>query len=85
MKELAENVFFLNPTYLSHMFAEKTGISFSTYIRKVRIEKAKQFLSDDRYSITEIASLSGYNDTSQFIRVFRQELGTTPKKYREKL
>lgn len=85
MKELAEDVFFLNPTYLSHMFAEKTGISYSAYIRQVRIGKAKQLLTDGRYSITEIASLSGYNDTSQFIRVFKQEMGTTPKKYRERL
>lgn len=85
MKELAEDVFFLNPTYLSHMFAEKTGISYSAYLRQVRIGKAKQLLTDDRYSITEIASLSGYNDTSQFIRVFKQEMGTTPKKYRERL
>lgn len=85
MKELAEDVFFLNPTYLSHMFAEKTGISYSGYIRQVRIGKAKQLLTDGRYSITEIASLSGYNDTSQFIRVFKQEMGTTPKKYRERL
>ena len=85
MKELAEDVFFLNPTYLSHMFAEKTGISYSAYIRQVRIGKARELLTDGRYSITEIASLSGYNDTSQFIRVFKQEMGTTPKKYRERL
>ena len=79
---LAEKVFYMNAAYLSHLFTEKTGISYSAYIRRLRVEKAREFLEKDTYSITDIASMVGYNDTSQFIRIFKQEMGMTPKKYR---
>ena len=83
VKELAEKVLFMNPTYVSHAFVEKTGISFSTWLRGLRMDHAKKLLTSSKLSITEIASMSGYNDTSQFIRIFRQETGMTPKKYRD--
>ena len=82
IRMLAEKVFFMNAAYLSHLFTEKTGISYSAYIRRLRVEKAREFLGKDTYSITDIASMVGYNDTSQFIRIFKQEIGMTPKKYR---
>lgn len=83
LKNLAENQLFMNPTYVSHCFAERMGISFSAWLRGVRIGQAKKFLESGSWSITEVASMSGYNDTSQFIRAFRQETGMTPKKYRD--
>ena len=83
VKELAEKVLFMNPAYVSHLFVEKMGISFSTWLRELRMEHAKKLLTGSRLSITEVASMSGYNDTSQFIRIFRQETGMTPKKYRD--
>lgn len=83
VKELAEKVLFMNPTYVSHAFVEKTGISFSAWLRGLRMDHAKKLLTSSKLSITEIASMSGYNDTSQFIRIFRQETGMTPKKYRD--
>ena len=82
VKMLAEKVFFMNAAYLSHLFAEKTGISYSAYIRRIRVEKAREFLEKDTYSITDIGSMVGYNDTSRFIQIFKQETGMTPKKYR---
>lgn len=84
VKELAEKVLFMNPTYVSHYFVEKKGISFSTWLRELRMEHAKNFLTGSKLSITEVASMSGYNDTSQFIRIFKQETGITPKKYRDR-
>ena len=82
VKMLAEKVFFMNAAYLSHLFAEKTGISYSAYIRRIRVEKAREFLEKDTYSITDIGSMVGYNDTSRIIQIFKQETGMTPKKYR---
>ncbi len=81
LKELAETVLFMNQDYLSHMFAEKKGISFSAFLRQIRMEHAKEFLEKGNFSVTEVATMTGYNDTSQFIRVFKQETGMTPKKY----
>lgn len=85
VKELAEKVLYMNPAYVSHVFSEKKGTSFSAWLRQVRMNHAKKFLNDSQFSITEVASMSGYNDTSQFIRVFKQETGMTPKKYRDSL
>ena len=82
VRELAESVFFMNQNYISHLFAEKKGISFSAFLRQVRIGHAKELLKEEKWSVTEVAAMVGYNDTSQFIRIFRQEVGMTPKKYR---
>lgn len=84
LKDLAENVLFMNHTYLSHIFAEKTGSCYSAYLKQVRMEKAKEFLKKDTLSITDVAISSGYNDCSQFIRSFKKEVGMTPKKFRER-
>lgn len=82
LQELAEKELFMNQDYLSHLFAKKRGIGFATYVKQVRMEKARELLQHEEYSVTEIAAMSGYNDTSQFIRFFKQETGLTPKKYR---
>ena len=68
--------------YLSHLFAEKKGISFSVFLRQIRMEHARELLERENFSVTEVALMTGYNDTSQFIRFFKQETGMTPKKYR---
>lgn len=82
VRELAENVLFMNQNYVSHLFAERKGISFSAFLRQVRIEHARELLRNAEYSVTDVAMMVGYNDTSQFIRIFKQETGMTPKKYR---
>lgn len=81
LRELAEKELFMNQDYLSHLFAEKKGIGFAAYVKQVRMERARELLEHEEYSVTEIATMSGYNDTSQFIRFFKQETGMTPKKY----
>lgn len=85
VKQLAEEIFFMNPAYLSHLFAEKTGESWSSYVKKIRMEKAAQLMEERDFSITEIASMTGYNDVSLFIRNFKQATGMTPKRYRDEL
>lgn len=79
VKELAEKVLFMNQDYLSHLFVEKKGISYSCYLRQIRMQNAGKLLENRKLSITEVASMSGYNDTSQFIRVFKKDYGMTPK------
>lgn len=85
VKRLAEEVFYMNPAYLSHLFAEKTGESWSSYVKKIRMEKAAELMEEKDFSITEIASMTGYNDVSLFIRNFKQATGMTPKRYRDEL
>lgn len=82
LKHLAQKVVFLNHTYLSHLIHEKTGKSYSIFLREIRIKKAKELLLTSELSITEIATMCGYNDTSQFIRIFKKDVGVTPKMIR---
>lgn len=85
VREIAEKVLFMNQDYLSHIFTRAGGIGFTEYLRKIRIRHAKEYLSGKtKYSVAEVAALTGYNDTSQFIRAFRQETGMTPGEYRSK-
>lgn len=81
IKEIAEKILFMNQDYISHLFSEKKGVNFSAYLKKIRIDYAKEILKEGGHSVTDTASMVGYNDTSQFIRIFKQETGITPKKY----
>ena len=81
LRELSEKHLFMNQNYVSHLFSERQGVSFTAYLRKIRMQQAAKLLQTGEYSVTEAAMMTGYNDTSQFIRAFRQEYGQTPKKY----
>lgn len=83
LKDLAERVFFMNHSYLSYLIREKTGKTYSSYLREIRISHAKELLLDSHLPITDVATLSGYNDPSQFIQIFKKETGMTPRRFRE--
>ena len=76
-------VFFLNTSYLSTLFKEKTGMTMTTYIEAVRMEKAKQLLLNRELSITEVAAYTGYSDPNYFSKVFRKYTSMSPRRYRE--
>ncbi|HAP6869770.1 TPA: helix-turn-helix transcriptional regulator, partial [Enterococcus faecium] len=62
---------------------EKFGINFSKYLKKVRISKAKLFLTETRLTLTEICEKVGYTELGYFSRVFKEETGMTPSQYRK--
>lgn len=78
-------VFFLNTSYLSTLFREKTGMTMKTYIEAVRMEKAKQMMPNKELSITEIAAYTGYSDPNYFSKVFRKYTGVSPRGYRDEI
>lgn len=69
--------------YLSTIFTEKYGISFSKYLKKVRITKAKEFLERSNLTLSEICYEIGYTELGYFSRVFKDETGITPSQYRK--
>lgn len=73
----------LSKSYLSRIFKEETGESFSAYINKVRIDKAKLMLLDNGTPLVEVASECGFEDQSYFTKVFKRLVGVSPKRYRE--
>lgn len=71
----------VSPIYLSHLFKRETGITFSAYITKLRIERAKELLRQGDKKIYEISELVGYQTVQYFSKVFKRETGKTPKEY----
>ena len=69
--------------YLSRLFKKETGVSVSVYIRRRKIDMAKNLLRFSDYSMIEIANRLSFSSQSHFIQQFREAVGMTPKKYRD--
>lgn len=77
-KELSRNLG-MSYSYFSRSFRRVTGRSFRQYLNATRVDHAEQLLLTTNQSVTEVASLCGYNHVSYFISVYRQLKGRTPK------
>jgi len=85
LKDLSKNID-IHPSYLSREFSKYfDNLSFGEYIRKLRIEKAIELLTNSEYSLTEIAYLTGFSDQSHFTRIFKTHTGKNPSSYRKEL
>ncbi len=72
--------FYLSKRKLNLLFHQITGMSPGKYILTCRIMKAKALLAKG-ISVEETCIKSGFGNTSNFIRVFKQYTGVTPKQY----
>ncbi len=75
--------FFIHPTYLSRIFKDDTGLSFSDYLRKFRIKKSVELLLNTDKNTTEIAFDVGFNSTNHFCKTFKSIMGLSPLQYRK--
>ena len=75
----------ISPSYLSQLFAERTGMKFIDYLTKCRIDKAKELLKHTELRIYEIAAAVGYKDPYYFSNCFKKVTGLAPSEYREGL
>ena len=73
----------LSEYYFCHLFKERVGLSFVSYLNSARVQKAASLLRNTRMSITEIAAQVGYGDVNYFSRLFKREIGVSPRQYRE--
>jgi len=80
-------VFSFNASYISRCFRNKLNISFSDYLKNVRIKETCKFLLNSSLSLSEIAERTGFNSTSDLCRVFKAVKCISPiqfkKLYRE--
>ncbi|WP_042202997.1 helix-turn-helix domain-containing protein [Paenibacillus camerounensis] len=74
-----------HPQYISRVFRQETGISFTDYLAQYRLTVAKKWLKETDLTITEIAMKLKYNNPANFIRYFRKMEGITPGQYRNNL
>ncbi len=68
--------------YFSELFHKATGMTFTDYVARVRVEKVKHLLQNPRLQITTIAYDTGFQSLSQFNRVFKQVTGKAPREWR---
>lgn len=71
--------------YFCKMFKKITGINFTDYLSRVRIEKSKNLLLNPNLRVSEIAFEVGFQSLTHFNRVFKKVLGQTPSDYRAQL
>lgn len=81
LSEVAESVN-MSESAFSHFFKRKTRSSFIDYVINLRVGKACQLLSETTHSVAEICFQCGFNNLSNFIRVFKKRKGSTPGQYR---
>ena len=71
--------------YFCKMFKKITGVNFTDYVSRVRIEKAKDLLLNPNLRVSEIAYEVGFQSLTHFNRVFKRILGQSPTEYRGQL
>jgi len=70
------------PQDLSMLFKQHTGVTFTEYLRNMRLDRAAELLAATQRRIKEIWVEVGYNDASNFDHQFRERFRTTPRGYR---
>ncbi len=68
--------------YFCKMFKKATGLNFTDYVSRVRIEKAKNLLLNPNLRVSEIAFEVGFQSLTHFNRVFKNIVGESPTEYR---
>ena len=77
------NQYKISPSYLSLLFAERTGKNFIDYLTERRIKKAKELLKHTDLKIYEISNSVGYHDSFYFSNCFKKITGVSPSEYRD--
>lgn len=82
MADVADNIN-MSYSYFSKLFKEETGMTFSKYLTKIRMEKAKDLLQNPTYRVNEIACMVGYDNLYHFSRAFKSYYGMSPNQFRK--
>jgi signal transduction histidine kinase/DNA-binding LacI/PurR family transcriptional regulator/AraC-like DNA-binding protein len=67
--------------HLTRCFCQEIGVPPITYLNRYRVKQAKRLLLAHDRSITQVAGDVGFSDSSYFARVFRNEVGVSPRAY----
>ena len=71
----------LNPNYFSKIFKASIGINYNEYLTLLKLSYAKKLLISNCLSVTEICFASGFTSLSNFMKVFKEKTGVSPKMY----
>jgi|GEM_PF-921847 len=82
---MVSNMVSVSYSHFSKIFKDETGMTFSEYILKVKMEKAMEMLSDNTNKIQDIAVAVGYNNAKNFTRAFKNYFGFPPMHYKNRV
>jgi AraC-like DNA-binding protein len=71
----------LSKYYISHLFSDKLGISFTDYVNSLRVSESCVMLRSSPLSVTEIAYAVGFGTLRTFNRAFMKQMGISPSEY----
>jgi transcriptional regulator GlxA family with amidase domain len=74
----------LSERHLTRCFHQEVGLTPITYLNRYRVKQARMLLDAGQKGITEIAGEVGFSSSSYFTRVFRDEMGVSPREYLRK-
>lgn len=74
----------MNAMYFSRLFKQTVGMTFTDFLIKLRMDKAKILLRSDDMKVFEVAHAVGYDNDKYFIRLFKRSTGLTPDAFRRK-
>lgn len=81
--EIAAAALGVNRTKINDILKEELGLTFSTYLNKLRLTEAARLLSENEdANVSEIAYSVGYNNASYFNKLFKTEYGCVPKTFK---
>lgn len=77
------NLHSVNPNYLRCKFKKESGMCFTEYLNKVRIENAKRLLQNTGLSVIDVSVRMGFNNVTYFNKMFKEFVGITPTAFRD--
>ncbi|KIL40543.1 hypothetical protein SD70_12345 [Gordoniibacillus kamchatkensis] len=82
LQDLAKQSYY-SPYYISKVFVECLGFTFTEYVQQIRLREAKRKLLETADTVEAIGRSVGYADKTQFFRLFKQAFGMTPQQLRK--
>lgn len=74
----------MSRSYFQHIYSELFGVSCMADVINSKIEKAKEILAETSCTVSQVASMCGYESEEHFMRQFKKTVGVTPTRYRKK-
>ena len=72
----------MSENYLTTLFKKEMTLTFKKYLTMVRMENAKELLSNPQLKVHHVAEQVGYSNDDYFSKIFKQVTGLSPTKYR---
>lgn len=82
LKMIADELY-MNPTYLYRLFKDDVGEPFSSFLTKLRIQKATELLENVTLKVYEVSELVGFKDPAYFSLIFKKYMGMTPQEFQK--